>query len=606
MSNVAGGSSSQSSLTSTTDVSFNLHDEKEVISLLRKIHQSSLQVVEKNELRDTVFSFRNVPGVKVTPELQEKFSEYGFLLRDEADNADNADTVPNTTVVEKEVQESVMGLSRPQPRFTALQTQVAEVPKADMFDNTSAQNLQATVDQISKPDKTQESEVQIELDIQPTVQTDEPEDKTKTLATEVSVETPAPIVLGAAPLATPEQAEASLPEEKQAPSVSAENKAKTAARIKEIKLQVNQLAGNPVNLIDVNNEVGREYMNALLDAMKANSDGVPDKLAQAMLRLETSFDSVKETISTTKNTPEPTVSDTLQTEVRTPAVVGADILSPAIPTTPVSAVGEEVPFEVKQASATLAPVAESVADKSGGAPSGYAAAYQEREKAFEEKHSTSVSLDNNPVAEKTIQVVPKPPVQTQKVPEPVARTPVRTAPVNPIPAPPKKEVPVKQTQPTTIPKASGFVSVAVDKKEKDLVTDKKLEESVTNQQRVAAEVASMDPLMIPVVSNGLQQLLSEWSLFKSSGIFGTGPSGSEHALYKKLAPISMTDIVTGRFEGSTSEIKRSITDYMHGWRYEEGILHDKGETFEHYLRRVIKHILEKRTAPMPKGRATGR
>ncbi len=31
---------------------------------------------------------------------------------------------------------------------------------------------------------------------------------------------------------------------------------------------------------------------------------------------------------------------------------------------------------------------------------------------------------------------------------------------------------------------------------------------------------------------------------------------------------------------------------MNGWRYEEGILHQHEETFEHYLRRVIQKILE--------------
>ncbi len=31
---------------------------------------------------------------------------------------------------------------------------------------------------------------------------------------------------------------------------------------------------------------------------------------------------------------------------------------------------------------------------------------------------------------------------------------------------------------------------------------------------------------------------------------------------------------------------------MNGWRYEQGIIYDQGETFEHYLRRVIRHILD--------------
>ncbi len=90
---------------------------------------------------------------------------------------------------------------------------------------------------------------------------------------------------------------------------------------------------------------------------------------------------------------------------------------------------------------------------------------------------------------------------------------------------------------------------------------------------------------------GLEQLLSEWKLFRSSGFLGTGPKGIEHPLYKKISALPMAAVVAGRFEGVTPEIKQSLTDYMNGWRYEQGIIHEMGETFENYLRRVIKQIL---------------
>ena len=61
---------------------------------------------------------------------------------------------------------------------------------------------------------------------------------------------------------------------------------------------------------------------------------------------------------------------------------------------------------------------------------------------------------------------------------------------------------------------------------------------------------------------------------------------------KKLAPLQIPLLLAGRFEGATQEIKQSITDYMNGWRYEQGIVYESGETFEHYLRRVIRHILD--------------
>ncbi len=55
----------------------------------------------------------------------------------------------------------------------------------------------------------------------------------------------------------------------------------------------------------------------------------------------------------------------------------------------------------------------------------------------------------------------------------------------------------------------------------------------------------------------------------------------------------MAAVVAGRFEGSTPEIRQSVTDYMNGWRYEQGVVHEMNETFEHYLRRVILHIIKR-------------
>jgi len=101
-----------------------------------------------------------------------------------------------------------------------------------------------------------------------------------------------------------------------------------------------------------------------------------------------------------------------------------------------------------------------------------------------------------------------------------------------------------------------------------------------------------DPLYTKEVDNGLDQLLSEWVLFMKSGLFGTGPRGRKHPLFKKIAPIPMPLLLSGRFEGATPEIKQSITDYMNGWRYEQGIIYEQNETFEQYLRRVIRHIID--------------
>jgi hypothetical protein len=119
--------------------------------------------------------------------------------------------------------------------------------------------------------------------------------------------------------------------------------------------------------------------------------------------------------------------------------------------------------------------------------------------------------------------------------------------------------------------------------------------------RAKSPAAGEQSLMTPEIDAGLSQLLSEWKLFKSSGWFGAGPSGINHPLYKKLAHLPMAAVVAGRFEGSTPEIRQTIADYMNGWRYEQNIVHRMDEQFEHYLRRVIGHILKKHGKPSVAG-----
>jgi hypothetical protein len=149
---------------------------------------------------------------------------------------------------------------------------------------------------------------------------------------------------------------------------------------------------------------------------------------------------------------------------------------------------------------------------------------------------------------------------------------------------------------TTAPAAAPETmlrSVASDKQQQDQRRASQVQSMAQSAEAEKKRIAELDPLLTPAVTAGLGQLLSEWGLFKSSGIFGTGPSGKDHILYQKLAPLTMAAVIAGRFEGVTPQIKQSITDYMNGWRYEEEIIHEHQETFEHYLRRVIFHILNK-------------
>jgi len=95
------------------------------------------------------------------------------------------------------------------------------------------------------------------------------------------------------------------------------------------------------------------------------------------------------------------------------------------------------------------------------------------------------------------------------------------------------------------------------------------------------------------ITNGLNQLLQEWKLFAGGSFFGGGAKGVDHPLYKALKETSMSLVVFGRYEGATPAVKQDIRAHMNGWKFEQGVIHDLSETFEHYLRRVVKTIIDK-------------
>jgi hypothetical protein len=268
------------------------------------------------------------------------------------------------------------------------------------------------------------------------------------------------------------------------------------ARIAEIKQMINTKVGNPVNLVDLNNEVGRAYMTALLEAMKAVSGGGGDPAA-AMTKLEAVVKEVTQVLASAATT-------TLDTDT---------------------------------VSTVVSPIVESIPTKA------------------EEVSSQPVDVPTS--------VIPRVPVTSEDV---VPISPMRIASSRF-----KNVLPVTEREPLKTPA--------------DLPT----------AQELKARSGITDPLLDPDVDLGLEQLLGEWSLFKKSGVFGTGPKGRQHPLFQKLAPLQMPLILSGRFEGATTEIRQSITDYMNGWRYEQGIIYEQDETLEHYLRRVIRHIIDSQT-----------
>ena len=384
-------------------------------------------------------------------------------------------------------------------------------------------------------------------------------------------------------------------------------------RIKEIKSFVNSKVGNPVNLMDTDKEVGREYMTALLEAMKKSTGGSSaGGLVPAMERLERAYSAVQQLLDNdsgkpnelpdipeVKTDPIPPIEKPVETvESKQPVKVNetpkaeAKLEQPVIPKAvpvvqPVTApklksVSETVANNVQKPEAkkqsSIAPVKtvsepkeekglyhapENDAVTTTGSPVREQTALQRLTTRFKSGQDTSAEQKNENVEPKTEQPV------VEEKPKVISEPPA---------APPQPKPQADVTPPVT---ARPVKSVA---------SAESLPEMAKKEADSKKDLG--DDLMVHEVTAGLEQLLSEWKIFKSSGWLGTGPSGIEHPMYKQLGPMPMASVIAGRFEGVTNEVKHSITDYMNGWRYEQGIVHEMGETFEHYLRRVVLHILK--------------
>ena len=315
------------------------------------------------------------------------------------------------------------------------------------------------------------------------------------------------------------------------------------ARIKEIKRLVNEQVGNPVNLIDAENDIGRGYMNALLEAMKILNAGSEAEIEAKMQDLETAYAAVVSMLEggVTEKTAPATVP------VEDSAVPTVEPEAAAVTSTTVT--NEAIGYSAQADTVTTDPVS---AIPPTPAPS---------EPVVPPAPAVSIPAEEPPAAPVTsaASVVPDAPAASP-IPTPAAVTDAPPAATSPAASePPVPPAPTPQSvSDTLLPDASTIPSM----------------------------------LATPEIENGLNQLLGQWEIFKSSGFLGTGPSGSEHPLYLQLKDTPMGSVVAGRYDGSTPEVKQAISDYMKGWRYEQDVTHTQGETFEHYLRRVVKAILD--------------
>jgi hypothetical protein len=215
-----------------------------------------------------------------------------------------------------------------------------------------------------------------------------------------------------------------------------------------------------------------------------------------------------------------------------------------------------------------------------------------------------------PVVQESVSEPPPPPVQPP-VEMPTIKAP-KTAPIHPKPT-------HKNLKQADIDRVQGGASVTIASRPPVRVMEKTVttnpEVSLTDipherlpraqrqkyippevQEMIEEHVALRDKsvgLLGPAVTEGLENLLSEWNLFDESGLFGTGPTGIEHPLYIQLAPLEMSVVMSGRFEHASPDIVSSIRDYARAWQQEQGVAYSRDETFDHYLRRVVQRILKR-------------
>ena len=543
--------------------SFDLHSQIGVAQLLVAVRVSALTSEEKNELRDLVFQFSNSDDdAALRSLLERKIAEY-TLEPPLPPASPEPEPIPAPPV-----RVLPFGSVRPRPAFAAPQPAVT-VSEPEHSSNTGTVSVATEEQGAATPELTSdEKRIDVSAAVVPETNVDDepvsiftphiPNDQ----VTPVAQPSPddLPEIVQSEPDITPltqtTPPEASVPVQVEEPVAgdpveitrvaqsesqstvsptlgSPDLTEKNLNRIREIKALVNEKVGNPVNLVDIDNAVGREYMSALLDAMKKINGGSAG--VAAMDRLEAAYQAVTEVIG--RQVPvKPS---------RTPVAEPATMVPPISVTPPMT--------------------------------------------------TTAPAIDESPVSKNTADttVVPPPPPHPSMKPVSVPASEESPAAISPTKAPAVAIPVIQATKPSpheiasNTPNASTTVAPITKTAPRPLTP-------LDLPDPTSLENASIkgDPLFTREVDDGLNQLLSEWSLFKKSGLFGTGPKGMEHPLFKKISSLQIPLLLAGRFEGATQEIKQSITDYMNGWRYEQGIIYEQGETFEHYLRRVIKHIID--------------
>lgn len=540
---------------------FDLHSQKGVADLLAQVRSSAMPAATKTTIRELVLKYAQRGGdAGVREELEVMLEGIDF-------NGGTGETdsklVPAEEPAELEEAPAKSSLARrffggrPVPTFAPVSVQQKEAKEASEKNDAPAPEPKVMVVETAPTTESVLVEKQPEPAPAPVAKSEETEEV-------ASVPEPVAEEQKTEPEPAPEPKAAPEPVPEPAPAPTNDN----LARIQEIKREVIALVGNPVNLVNTNNEIGREYMSALLDAMKKNNAGTRAQSSEAMERLEAAFASVQRVVAVDatpdpasvveeqKPAPEPVVKEPKSEQAVATDPEPEEDSKPAVETSVDSKI-QEIETEVIAEEPTL-----------GGAPLKDIPAH-----GFSKPPEPAARPEKEPSMPK---VPPPPPLGEPERKEEVVSQPVLAA-----------EEKKSESESEPVPTLES-----IDKSE----TVKGPEEaiSVSTPSPKAHTLTGEDgSLMAPEITVGLEQLLSEWKIFKSSGLFGMGPSGIDHPLYLAIKDSSMLSVDKGNFNGVTEDIQRSITDYLNGWRYEQGIVYQHTETFEHFLRRVVKRILDK-------------
>ena len=347
------------------------------------------------------------------------------------------------------------------------------------------------------------------------------------------------------------------------------------ARIAEIKREMHSRVGNPVALISGNNQIGRAYMSALLTAMKAIGPASTFNIEDSMQNLEHAYQAVVEHLN------EPSVSSTATPlhEENSDVPTGAT-LPEVVTTMSDTLISGDIENSIHDAVDVTVTTQHEDVSEDENSMSGLAEEPSVRPKLqfahIPSLHELSHSDDS--LAQEELDVVKA----VQEEEKAVAEEHVVLS--------PQEDSEVED------------VSLPSDALSRRVVEDNpafvaSLAHEPTPQQPPAEDskhaYTGQSELALPEITSALDQLLHEWNIFASSGMFGIGPGGMEHPLYKVIAPLTMAEVMTGRWEKSDRETVRTIKDYVDAWRHEQGVAYNPTETFEHYLRRVLQRIVKR-------------